>query len=147
VMFVAGCFVFGALADRIGARKVQLWGAAALLAAVLPLFWWLDRARSPGVLFPVMAALGVLAASYTGVAPTTLSAMFPTRVRVTGVSLAYNVGFTVFGGSAPTILTAIAAGSVLAPAWYVALAAVPALVAARAGGRMQSNSMAPIRNS
>jgi MHS family proline/betaine transporter-like MFS transporter len=147
VTFVAGCFVFGALADRIGARKVQLWGAAALLAAVLPLFWWLDRARSPGVLFPVMAALGVLAASYTGVAPTTLSAMFPTRVRVTGVSLAYNVAFTVFGGFAPAILTATAAGSVLAPAWYVALAAVPALIAARAGGRMQSNSMEPIRNS
>jgi MFS transporter, MHS family, proline/betaine transporter len=99
------------------------------------------------VLFPVMAALGVLAASYTGVAPTTLSAMFPTRVRVTGVSLAYNVGFTVFGGFAPTILTAIAAVSVLAPAWYVALAAVPALVAALAVNREQSKSMEPIRNS
>jgi MHS family proline/betaine transporter-like MFS transporter len=134
VVFVAGCFLFGTLADRIGARKVQLWGAAALLGAVLPLLWWLERARSPGVLFPVLAAFGLLAASYTGVAPTTLSAMFPARVRVTGVSLAYNVAFTIFGGFAPpAILAAIAAGSVLAPAWYVTLAAVPALVAARAG--------------
>ncbi|MGA2343262.1 MAG: MFS transporter [Steroidobacteraceae bacterium] len=147
VLFVAGCFLFGALADRIGARKVQMWGAVALLGAVLPLLWWLEHARSAGVLFPVLAAFGLLAASYTGVAPTTLSAMFPARVRVTGVSLAYNVAFTVFGGFAPpAILAAIAAGFVLAPAWYVTLAAVPALFAARAG-RAQSNSLEPIRNS
>ena len=146
VLFVGGCFFFGALADRIGARKVQMGGALALLGAVLPLLWWLERTRSAGVLFPVLAAFGLLAASYTGVAPTTLSAMFPARVRVTGVSLAYNVAFTVFGGFAPAILAATAAGSVLAPAWYVTLAAVPALLAVRAG-RAQSNSLEPIRNS
>jgi MHS family proline/betaine transporter-like MFS transporter len=96
----------------------------------------------------VLAAFGLLAASYTGVAPTTLSNMFPARVRVTGVSLAYNVAFTVFGGFAPPmILAATRAGYVLAPAWYVALAAVPALVAALAGNLVQSKSMEPIRNS
>jgi MHS family proline/betaine transporter-like MFS transporter len=147
VAFVAGCFLFGALADRIGARKVQLWGAVALLVGVLPLLWWLEQARAPGVLYPVLIAFGLLAASYTGVAPTTLSNMFPARVRVTGVSLAYNVAFTIFGGFAPpAILAATRAGYVLAPAWYVALAAVPALIAALTGNRMQSNSMEPVRD-
>ena len=149
VVFVSGCFVFGALADRIGARKVQLCGAAALLVAVLPLFWWLDRAHSVGVLDVVLAALGLLTASYSGVAPMTLSALFPTRVRVTGVSLAYNAAFTVFGGFAPAILTwitASGAGSVFAPAWYVSLAAVPALLAARVENRAPSKSMEPIRD-
>jgi MFS transporter, MHS family, proline/betaine transporter len=148
VAFVAGCFLFGALADRIGARRVQLWGAAALLVAVLPLLWWLEQARVTGVLYPVLVAFGLLAASYTGVAPTTLSNMFPASVRVTGVSLAYNVGFTVFGGFAPpAILAATREGYVLAPAWYVALAAVPALVAALAVNRVQSKSMDPVRDS
>jgi MFS transporter, MHS family, proline/betaine transporter len=147
VAFVAGCFLFGALADRIGARKVQLWGAVALLVGVLPLLWWLEQARAPGVLYPVLTAFGLLAASYTGVAPTTLSNMFPARVRVTGVSLAYNVAFTVFGGFAPpAILAATRAGYVLAPAWYVALAAVPALIAALTANRVQSKSMEPIRD-
>jgi MFS transporter, MHS family, proline/betaine transporter len=146
-VFVAGCFLFGALADRIGARKVQIFGTVAMLVAVLPLLWWLEQARTPGVLWPVLTAFGVLAASYTGVAPTTLSNMFPARVRVTGVSLAYNLAFTVFGGFAPpAILAATSAGYVLAPAWYVAFAAVPALVAALAGNRVQSKSMEPIRN-
>jgi MHS family proline/betaine transporter-like MFS transporter len=95
----------------------------------------------------VLIAFGLLAASYTGVAPTTLSNMFPARVRVTGVSLAYNVAFTIFGGFAPpAILAATRAGYVLAPAWYVALAAVPALIAALTGNRMQSNSMEPVRD-
>jgi MHS family proline/betaine transporter-like MFS transporter len=148
VVFVAGCFLFGALADRIGARKVQLGGAVAMFVAVLPLLWWLEQARAPGVLYPVLAAFGLLAASYTAVAPTTLSNMFPARVRVTGVSLAYNVAFTVFGGFAPSAISAATrAGYVLAPAWYVALAAVPALAAALAGNRVQSKSMEPIRNS
>ena len=148
VAFVAGCFLFGELADRIGARRIQLWGAAGLLVGVPPLLWWLEQARVPGVLYPVLLVFGLLAASYTGVAPTTLSNMFPAQVRVTGVSLAYNVAFTVFGGFAPpAILAATRAGYVLAPAWYVALAAVPALITALAGNRMQSKSMQPIRNS
>ena len=56
--------------------------------------------------------------------------------------------FTIFGGfAAPAILTATRAGYVLAPAWYVALAAVPALIAALARARVQSNSLEPVRNS
>jgi MFS transporter, MHS family, proline/betaine transporter len=149
VVFVAGCFLFGALADRIGARRVQMCGATLLLAAVLPLFWWLDHSRSVGVLNVVLATLGLLTASYSGVAPTVLSALFPTRVRVTGVSLAYNAAFTVFGGFAPAILTwlnATGAGSVFAPAWYVTLAAIPALIAAFVERRALSNTMKPIRD-
>ncbi len=50
----------------------------------------------------------------------------------TGVSLVYNAAITIFGGFAPAILTwftATKAGSVFAPGWYVALAAVPAILA------------------
>jgi hypothetical protein len=52
-------------------------------------------------------------------------------VRATGVSIVYNAAITVFGGFAPAILSWIGsnAGSVFAPAWYVVLAAVPALIA------------------
>jgi MHS family proline/betaine transporter-like MFS transporter len=131
-VFVAGCFGFGALADRIGHARVQAYGAWALFLAVLPLFWCVDRYRSLAVLFPALAACGVIAASFTSVAPTVLSELFPTAVRVTGVSLVYNAGFTIFGGFAPAILSWLAAtagSSALAPAWYVTLAALPALAA------------------
>jgi MHS family proline/betaine transporter-like MFS transporter len=131
VCFVGGCFGFGALADRIGHTRVQAIGAAALALAVLPLFVWLDRSRSLPVLILVLSGCGIMVASYTSVAPTVVSGLFPTRVRATGVSLVYNAAITIFGGFAPAILswfTAAAAGSVFAPACYVALAAVTAII-------------------
>jgi len=134
VVFVSACFAFGALADRVGAARVQTTGAAAMLILVLPLFAWLDHARSVGVLVVVASACGLMTASFSGVAPAVLSGLFPTRVRSIGVSLAYNAGFTLFGGFAPAILawfTEQGAGSSFAPAWYVMLAALPALLALR----------------
>jgi MHS family proline/betaine transporter-like MFS transporter len=132
VVFVGGCFVFGAAADRIGHSRMLGIGAALLLLGVPPLFLWLNASRSMAVLVLVLSAFGVLAAGFTSVAPTVLSSLFPTALRATGVSLTYNAAFTIFGGFAPALLTwftAAGAGSVFAPAWYVALAAVPALAA------------------
>jgi MHS family proline/betaine transporter-like MFS transporter len=131
-LFAGGCFVFGALADRIGHSRMLGIGASMLLIAVPPLFLWLDESRSMVVLVLVLSAFGVLVASFTSVAPTVLSSLFPTGLRATGVSLTYNGAFTIFGGFAPAMLTwftAAGAGSVFAPAWYVDLAAIPALVA------------------
>jgi MHS family proline/betaine transporter-like MFS transporter len=147
VVFVAGCFGFGALADRVGHTRVQFWGAALLLVSILPLFSWLTHSRSMAVLAAVVCTCGLLAASFSGVAPTTLSGLFPTSVRATGVSLAYNAGFTLFGGFAPAILTWFTtrgAGSVYAPAWFVMLAAIPALLALRfvAGHRSATPAVA-----
>jgi MHS family proline/betaine transporter-like MFS transporter len=61
-----------------------------------------------------------------------LSEIFPTSVRATGTSLAYNGAFTLFGGFAPMILTWLthrSGGSVYSPAWYVMLAAAVAMLA------------------
>ncbi len=138
VIFVGGCFLFGAMADRIGHFRMQALGGAALLVAVLPLFVWLDRSRSTLVLVLVLSACAIMVASFTSIAPTVLSNLFPIRVRSTGVSLVYNAAIVIFGGFAPAILTwftAAGTGSVLAPAWYVTLAAVPALLAIAYQGR------------
>jgi MFS transporter, MHS family, proline/betaine transporter len=154
VLFVSGCFGFGAVADRIGHSRMLGIGATSLLIGVLPLFWWLDASRSTVVLLAVLSAFGILVSSFASVAPTVLSNLFPTGLRATGVSLTYNGAFTIFGGFAPAILTwftATAAGSVFAPAWYVALAAVPAIIAIIALGRARgappaSAFDAPIRD-
>jgi MHS family proline/betaine transporter-like MFS transporter len=132
VVLVGGCFVFGLAADRIGAARIMTLGAAALLVGIVPLFIWLDTARSLAVLLSVCAVLGALVASFVGVAPSLLSGLFPVAQRATGLSLVYNAAFTIFGGFAPaalTWLTTIAPRTALAPAWYVELAAMAALVA------------------
>ena len=131
-VLVAGCFLSGAAADRVGHARLMTWGATALLVGSLPLFAWLDAARSLPVLVVVSALLGAMAASFVGVAPTLLSGLFPVAQRATGLSLVYNGAFTIFGGFAPALLTwltASGAGSALAPAWYVVAAAAAALAA------------------
>lgn len=131
-LFVSGCFLFGAVADRIGPERMLKWGAGALLLGVPPLFLWLNVARTEKVLVLVLAGFGLLVSSYTSVAPLVLSDLFPTRVRATGISIAYNAAFTIFGGFAPAILiwfTGTAADTVYAPAVYLAAAALPALIA------------------
>ncbi|MDB6082681.1 MAG: major facilitator superfamily 1 [Gammaproteobacteria bacterium] len=132
IVFVGGCFVFGAAADRIGHVRMLGIGATSLLVGVPPLFVWLDASRSMGVLMPVLAALGLMVASFTSVAATVLSGLFPTHLRATGVSLTYNGAFTVFGGFAPAFLTwfpTTSGSAVFAPVWYIELAAVPAVIA------------------
>jgi MHS family proline/betaine transporter-like MFS transporter len=113
-------------------------------------FWCIDRWHSTVVLWSGLAACGLVTASFTSVAPTVLSELFPTPVRATGISLVYNAAFTIFGGFAPAILSWLAAsagGSTLAPAWYVTLAAVPALAVLRMPIRNQSTLEAPVQES
>ncbi len=152
VVFVIGCFAFGALADRIGRARVLTIGVVLLLSGVLPLFQWLASSQSTVTLVLVMSAFGVMVSSFTSVAPMTLSSLFPTRVRATGVSIVYNAAITIFGGFAPAILTWLGtkSGSVFAPAWYVVFAAVPAIIAIpflRGGtnAALGENSGVPIR--
>jgi len=131
VVFVIGCFAFGALADRIGHTRVLTIGAILLLSGVLPLFLCLAASQATTTLILVLSAFGVMVSSFTSIAPAALSGLFPTRVRATGVSIVYNSAITIFGGFAPAILTWLGtkSGSVFAPAWYVVFAAVPAVIA------------------
>jgi MHS family proline/betaine transporter-like MFS transporter len=132
IPFVIGCVWFGALSDRIGRRR-SLWvSAALLLLCVLPLFMWLKADPTLPTLIVVQCIVCILVASFVGIAPAALSEIFPTGVRSTGTSLAYNGAFTIFGGFAPMLLTWAtqrAGGSLYAPAWYVMLAAAVALIA------------------
>ncbi|TKC92510.1 MFS transporter [Trinickia terrae] len=124
------CVWAGALSDRFGARKVLTAGALLMLASVYPLLVWLHAWHTSAALIVVQTAFCVMVAIFTGVAPSALSMLFPTRVRSTGMSLSYNLAATVFGGFAPAILTWLtqSTGNTFAPAWYVMAACVAALV-------------------
>ncbi|KWE97689.1 hypothetical protein WL81_03325 [Burkholderia ubonensis] len=58
-------------------------------------------------------------------------AVFPLQTRTTGMSLAYNVGVTIFGGFGPFIIAWLirATGMKTAPSFYVMFAAVLSLAA------------------
>ena len=64
------------------------------------------------------------------VLPVTMVEMFPTRVRYTGVSITYNLGMALFGGSTPVICTwliQVTGGNIWAPVYYLVGANIIAL--------------------
>ncbi|MGO4426087.1 MFS transporter, partial [Streptomyces sp. MCAF7] len=119
--FAASIIPAGWLSDRIGRRPVMLSGAALVTVSAIPLLNLLqDTDRSNLVkgiaVFAAGAAVGLMA----GPGPAMLAEMFPTRVRYTGLGLAYALSNAVFSGCAGLIITKTIerTGEVDIPAYY-----------------------------
>ncbi len=91
---------------------------------------WLDMVAAVALLPPDQRGqIAVLIAGFSGPAPAAMAELYPPAMRSTGLSIAYNLAVTIFGGFAPFITTwlIVQTGSSLAPAWYVMLAAAISL--------------------
>lgn len=125
------CPLMGMLSDRVGRKRML--GTVALAIGVLayPLFHWLNVSPTTSTLLQVQIILGILLAAFTGPAPAVLAEQFPTDVRSTGLSLAYNFAVTIFGGFSPLIVTWLiqSSGDKHAPAYYAIAAAALSFVA------------------
>lgn len=121
----------GIWSDRVGAKPLVIFSTVALGISTLPLLAWLNAEPSLTRLIIIQLVLAVFLSFFTGPMPTMLAKLFPTRVRSTGVAVAYNTSVTIFGGFAPFIATWLTAqtGNPLAPGYYVVAAAVVSLIA------------------
>ena len=128
---VGGSLLAGRMADRIGAWRMLSGSALAL--AVVPMMLTAALPPHPGLpaMVGVETGLCLLVALYVGVAPLGIASLFPRQVRASGIAISYNAAMTVFGGFAPAFLSMLGARQhmLLAPAFYVAFAAIPALAA------------------
>lgn len=125
--------VFGALSDRVGKKRVLTMSAVVILIVSYPLFAHLIQSPTFGTLLTFQVIFGVLIAAYTGPILALFTEMFPSRVRTTGLSLAYNGAVTIFGGFASFIITwlAQATGDARSASYYVIFAAVVSLLGTR----------------
>lgn len=105
-VWLVTCLLFAAWSDQWGRRRVYIWGAIGGLIAAFPIFFLVDSRQ------PVLMGLGLfilalpLAAMYSPIAAM-LSELFPTRLRYTGNSLAYQVGTLAGGAFVPVIATTL----------------------------------------
>jgi len=112
--------LFGLLSDRIGRKWVIGGSALGFLLLTLPMFIVMQGER----LAPIVGAqivLGLCEAAVLGAIWGALTELFPTRVRYSGVGIAFNVAGVLVGGSAPYIATWLIqrTGDNSSPAWFL----------------------------
>lgn len=119
--------------DRLLPRRTWV-GLSLLLLAVSswPLYLWMVASDGSPLSVVVATAVGfALLAVPLGSAPALFVEMFPESDRLSGYSVAFNIGLGVVGGTTPMVATALiaATGIVTMPALYMAVAGVCAVVA------------------
>ncbi len=121
----------GRASDLVGRRPVLLAASGALALLAYPLMALMARGQPAGILAG-QVGLAVLVAANGGVMPAAMAELAPWRVRCTVLSVAYNLGMALLGGTTPLVAAWLLSrtGVTLAPAIYLAAAAALTFVAA-----------------
>jgi len=103
---------------------------AIMAIAAIPLFLWTKGGTIISIII-TQAIFAVLISVLSGTAPAIFVELFPTRDRLSGYSIAFNVGMGIIGGSTPMVVTWLIAktGLVWFPAIYMLLGAIVSLFA------------------
>jgi MFS family permease len=97
--------VYGSLSDRIGRRSLFLAGSVALIVIAGPYFWLLSLRSTVGIVLASVIAIGLVWPIVAAAESTLLAEMFRPEVRYSGISLGYQLGAALAGGTAPLIGT------------------------------------------
>lgn len=128
------CMLFGMIAgaklsDRFGRKRVMVVAISIMFALAIPLFLVMESKAFMDLLL-AQSVFAFVLGTYIGPVPAFLVELFPTRVRFTGMALAYNTATSIFGGTAPMVCVWLTehVASNLSIAWYVMFCSVCALI-------------------
>ncbi|QBP42781.1 MFS transporter [Paenisporosarcina antarctica] len=124
--------VMGNLSDKVGRKKLYVAGTVGMALFAFPYFWMIHQGSVALLIIATVIALGVIWAPITAVLGTMFSEIFDARIRYTGISLGYQIGAALAGGTAPLVATALLVtfdNSYIPVAIYIIFTAVISLVA------------------
>lgn len=140
--------IVGNLSDIVGRKKIYLFGIGATILYPFPYFWLLHQESVFLLIVATTIGLGLIWGSLNAVQGTMVAEFFPARIRNTGISLGYQLGAAVAGGTAPLVATLLLAkfdNSYVPVALYMmftALVSLTALAALRSKGVRKENERA-----
>lgn len=120
----------GMASDRIGRKPIIVGGCVALVVLAFPMIL-LVKMDSAVAVFAGLLMMGFVLICFSATMPSTLPALFPTRLRGAGLSVAFNVAVSLFAGTTSVVVGALvgATGDLNWPAYYLVIAGVVGLVA------------------
>ncbi|MCH5536036.1 MFS transporter [Pseudomonas syringae] len=121
---------FGALSDRWGRKPVIIGGIVAEALVAFPMFWLMDTRELHLVFLGYMLLMTAFAANYGPIA-TFLAELFGTKVRYSGLSVAYMLSGLLGSAATPIVTTALLnwTGKGSSVAWYMIGSALLSLIA------------------
>ena len=130
VAYVAFIFFSGKISDHFGRKKMLIIASVGFVIFTVPAFYLLNTMNFAVILIAELFMCLLLTIN-DGTLSSYLSETFPTEVRYSGFALSFNFANAIFGGSASFISIALiqATGNPIAPAWYMVVISVVALVA------------------
>ncbi|MGM8451271.1 MFS transporter [Enterobacter hormaechei] len=124
--------LMGLLSDRVGRQRMYAVSVFVLGLFIVPWFMLLNTGTTWGIVLATVIAFGVLWAPVTAVLGTLCSEIFSANVRYTGITLGYQLGAALAGGTAPLIATGLLAkydGDWVPVAWYLGVTVAISLIA------------------
>ncbi len=112
----------GWLCDRFGRKPTMLWPRLAAALLTVPAFMLLIGNPNTVTLLLVSGFLAALTAVSGAASLVAIPELLPRGIRATGMSIAYAIGVSLFGGTTQLLVTWLigVTGNPAAPAWYVA---------------------------
>lgn len=124
--------VMGSLSDKIGRKVLYVGGSILMILYAFPYFWLIHQGNVILLFLATIIGLGIIWAPITAILGTMFSEIFSANVRYTGVSLGYQIGAAVAGGTAPFVATALLIAfdnSYIPVALYIIFTAMVSLIA------------------
>lgn len=120
VFTILAIIVASKLSDRLGRRKILIWGNIGAIALAFPVMALLDMGNTVAFMLSIVLGLSLIQGFTSGPYGAFAGELFPTSVRYSGTSIGYQLASTLGAGFTPMIATAlvIAGGGDL---WLVAL--------------------------
>lgn len=132
--------LMGLLSDKVGRQCMYAISVFVLGLFIVPWFMLLNTGTTWGIVLATVIAFGVLWAPVTAVLGTLCSEIFSANVRYTGITLGYQLGAALAGGTAPLIATGLLAkydGDWVPVAWYLAVTVTISLIAIFCASRVK----------
>lgn len=124
--------LMGLLSDKVGRKRMYAVSVCLLGLFIVPWFLLLNTGTTWGIMLATVVMFGLLWAPVTAVLGTLCSEIFSANVRYTGITLGYQIGAALAGGTAPLIATGLLAkydGDWVPVAGYLIVTVVISLIA------------------